>query len=102
MERLVTVEFGPSRSKRFGKAVVEAQSGAGVCSELEPGRRYRVNFVLSEDSAAYAGLARLLERVRHWRATEVSEGDRLVSSYHAKDIRVSGCPTSNPLDSSGL
>jgi hypothetical protein len=36
MERRVTVEFGPSRSKRFGKAVAEAQSGPGECRELEP------------------------------------------------------------------
>ena len=27
------------------------------------------------------------------RATEVYEGYQLVSSYHARDIRVSGCPT---------
>ena len=85
MERLVTVEFGPSRSKRFGKALAEAQSGAGECSELEPGR-YRVRFVLGEDAAAYASLARLLERVRHWRATEVYEEEELVSSYHAREM----------------
>jgi hypothetical protein len=54
MERLLTVEFGPSRSKRFGKAVAEAESGAGECSELEPGR-YRTRFVLGEDSSAYTG-----------------------------------------------
>ena len=101
MERLLTVEFGPSRSKRFSKALAEAQSGPGECSELEPGR-YRVSFVLGEDAASYSGLARLLQRVRDWRATEVYEGDRLVSSYHARDIRVSGCPPPNPLDSSGL
>ncbi|MBA3556380.1 MAG: hypothetical protein H0W29_16730, partial [Gemmatimonadales bacterium] len=68
----MTVEFGPSRSKRFGKALAEAQSGAGECSEVEPGR-YRVRVHLGEDSAAYSSLARLLERVRHWRATEVYE-----------------------------
>jgi hypothetical protein len=84
-ERLVTVEFGPSRSKRFGRAVAEAHNGAGECSEVEPGR-YRVRFVLGEDSAAYTGLARLLERVRHWRATEVYEGDELVSVYNAKEM----------------
>ncbi len=39
MERLLTVEFGPSRSKRFGKAVAEAQNGAGECSELENSSR---------------------------------------------------------------
>lgn len=85
MERLVTVEFGPSRSKRFGRALAEARSGAGECSEVEPGR-YRARFVLGEDSAAYTGLARLLERVRHWRATDVYEGDELVSAYHAKEM----------------
>jgi hypothetical protein len=85
MERLLTVEFGPSRSKRFGKALAEAQSGSGECSEVEPGR-YRVSFVLGEEEAAYAGLARLLERVRHWRATEVYEDEELVSSYHAREM----------------
>jgi len=85
MERLVTVEFGPSRSKRFGRALAEARSGAGECSEVEPGR-YRARFVLSEDSAAYADLARLLERVRHWRATEVYEDDEPVSAFHAKEM----------------
>jgi hypothetical protein len=34
----VTVEFGPSRSRRFGRALAEARSGAGECSEVEPGR----------------------------------------------------------------
>jgi len=91
VERVLTVEFGPSRSKRFAKAVAEAQSGGGECSELEPGS-YRVRFVLGSDGRVYTSLARLLERVRNWRATEVYEGDQLVSSYHARDIRVSGCP----------
>ena len=85
VERVLTVEFGPSRSKRFQKAVAEAQGGAGECSELEPGR-YRVSFVLGRDAAAYTGLARLLQRMRDWRATEVYEGDRLVSSYHAREM----------------
>ena len=85
MERLVTVEFGPSRSKRFGRAVAEAQNGASECSEVEPGR-YRVRFVLGEDCAAYASLARLLERVRHWRATEVYEDDEPVSAFHAREM----------------
>jgi len=49
--RFLTVVFGPSRSKRFGKAVAEAQGGAGECSELAPGR-YRARFVLGEDAAA--------------------------------------------------
>ena len=85
MERLVTVEFRPSRSKRFGRALAEARSGAGECSEVEPGR-YRTRFVLNTDSGVYAGLARLLERVRHWRATEVYEDEELVSTYHTREM----------------
>jgi hypothetical protein len=85
VERLLTVEFGPSRSKRFGKTLAEAESGPGECSELEPGR-YRTRFLLGRDAAVYTGLARLLELVRHWRASEVYEGDQLVSSYHAREM----------------
>jgi len=85
MKRLMTVEFGPSRSKRFGRALAEARSRAAACSEVEPGR-YRARFVLGTDSTAYTGLARLLERVRHWRATDVYEGDEPVSAYHAKEM----------------
>src|SRR6266508_5645970 len=85
MERVVTVEFGPSRSKRFGKAVAEAGSGVGECSELAP-NRYRTRFVLGRDCGAYMGLARLLERVRHWRATEVYEDDEPVSADHATEM----------------
>jgi hypothetical protein len=85
MERLFTVEFGPSRSKRFGRALAEARRLARECGEIEPGR-YRARFVLGMDSAAYTGLARLLERVRHWRATEVCEDDEPVSAYHAKEM----------------
>ncbi len=85
VERVLTVEFGPSRSKRFRKAVEEAQSGAGECGELAPGS-YRVRFVLGSDGRVYMSLARLLQRVRNWRATEVYEGDRLVSSYHAREM----------------
>jgi hypothetical protein len=85
VERLVTVEFGPSQSKRFGKALAEARSGPGECSELEPGR-YRARFVLGEDADTYSGLARLLERVRHWRATEVAEEEEPVSVFHAKEM----------------
>jgi hypothetical protein len=47
------VEFGPSRSKRFGKAVVEAQSGAGECDEIAP-NRYRTRFALGRDPAPTA------------------------------------------------
>jgi hypothetical protein len=85
MERVLTVEFGPSRSKRFGKALAEAESGAGECNEVEPGR-YQTSLVLGEDPAAYTGLARLLERVRHWRATEVYEDNELVSTFQAKEM----------------
>jgi hypothetical protein len=84
-ERLLVVEFGPSRSKRFGKTVTLAQRGAGECTELEAGR-YRVRFRLSSNAAAYTGLARLLERVRHWRATEVYEQAGPVSVYQAKEM----------------
>jgi len=85
VQRLVSVEFGPSRSKRFGKALAEAESGPGEWSELGPGR-YRTRFVLGEDSAAYLGLARLLEWVRHWRATEVYEGEARVSVFLAREM----------------
>jgi len=85
VERVLTVEFGPSRSKRFAKAVAEAQSGAGECSEVAAGS-YRVRFVLDKDGRAYTSLARLLQRVRNWRSTEVSEKDELVSSYHAREM----------------
>jgi hypothetical protein len=85
MKRVVTVEFGPSRSKRFGKAVVEAQSGAGECDEIAP-NRYRTRFALGRDSGAYSSLARLLERVRHWRATEVYEDGEPVSADHAREM----------------
>jgi hypothetical protein len=85
MERELTVEFGPSRSKRFGKAVALAQSGPGECAESEPGR-YRVSFLLAADAALYSALGRLLERVRHWRASEVYEDDELVSTYQAKEM----------------
>lgn len=85
MERVLTVEFGPSRSKRFAKTVAAAQSGAGECNEPEPGR-YRVRFVLGSDGGVYKSLARLLQAVRDWRATEVYEGDQLVSSYHAREM----------------
>jgi hypothetical protein len=85
MERRLTVEFGPSRSRRFAQAVAEAKSGPGECIELERGR-YRASFGLGGEAAVYAGLARLLERVRHWRATEVSEDEEPVSTYHAREM----------------
>ena len=85
MERVLTVVFGPSRSNRFGKAVALAQTGPGECTQIEPGR-YRVSFRFATDADTYSGLGRLLERVRHWRATEVYEGERLVSSYHAREM----------------
>ena len=81
----MSVEFGPSRSKRFGKALAEAESGPGECSQLEPGR-YRTSFLLDEDAAVYTGLARLLERVRHWQATDIHEDDEPVSVFHAKEM----------------
>ncbi len=91
MKRLLIVEFGPSRSKRFAKAVAAAQRGPGECVELEPGR-YRVSFLLGTDAAVYRSLAYLLQGVRHWRATDVYQAAEPVSSYLARDIRVAGCP----------
>jgi hypothetical protein len=85
VERLLTVEFGPSRSKRFGKAVALAQGGPGECAESEPGR-YWVTFLLAREAALFSALGRLLEQVRHWRASEVYEGDELVSTYQAKEM----------------
>lgn len=85
VERVLTVEFGPSRSKWFQKAVAEAESGAGECNELERGH-YRVRFLLHRDGQVFTGLARLLQRVRDWRASEVYEAERLVSSYHAREM----------------
>jgi hypothetical protein len=85
VERVLTVEFGPSRSKRFARAVAEAFGGAGECTELECGR-YRVRFDLGKDAGVYTSLARLLQRVRGWRQSEVYEGDHLVSSYHAREM----------------
>jgi hypothetical protein len=85
VKRLMTVAFGPSCSNRFGKALAEARRGAGDCRELEEGR-YRVRFVLGTDPTVYASLGRLLERARHWRATEVFAGDELVSTYQAREM----------------
>jgi hypothetical protein len=72
MERLVRVEFGPSRSKRFGKAVAEAMGGRGECSELGSGR-YRVRFALGKDADAYTGLARLLPKIASAAASSSGE-----------------------------
>jgi hypothetical protein len=83
--RVLTVEFGPSRSRRFGTAVAEAEGGPGTCTQPQPGR-YRVRFVLGSDPAVYTGLARLLQRVRGWRATDVHEDDEAVSAFHAKEM----------------
>ena len=85
MERKLSVEFGPSRSKRFAKAVALAQGGPGECAETEPGC-YRVTFLLATDASLYSALGRLLERVRHWRASETYEDDELVSTFQAKEM----------------
>ena len=85
MERIVWVEFGPSRSKRFARAVAEAENGAGKCVELEPGR-YRVRFGLDEDPAPFTSLGRLLGRVRGWRASEAYDQDGEVSLYQAREM----------------
>jgi hypothetical protein len=85
MERLVEVQFGPSPSKRFGKAVAQAQRGPGECTQIEPGR-YRVRFPLGSDAAIYSGLGRLLERVRQWRATDVYAGEELLSTFHTTEM----------------
>lgn len=82
MERRFRLEFGPSRSKRFGKAVAEARLRARGFTELEPDR-YRAIFLVGADRAAYDAFAFLLERVRHWRASELYEGDEPVSAYQA-------------------
>jgi hypothetical protein len=98
VERLLTVEFGPSRSKRFRKAVAEVCAGAGTCSELKRGR-YCVRFALERDARVYGSLARLLQRVRAWRASEVYDAERLFPSYHARDIeglRVAQNPAAAP------
>jgi hypothetical protein len=79
MERQVTVEFGPSRSKRFGKAVVEARNG-GECTEAEPGR-YRVRFALGADSDAYTGLARLRRR-----SARANSGSTMASCPAARSV----------------
>ena len=83
--RLLRVEFGPSRSKRFGKALALAPSGPSECREVEPGR-YQVSFLLDTDAETYSALGRLLECVRHWRATDVYEQEQPVSVSHANEM----------------
>ena len=80
-----TVEFGPSRSTRFARAVAEARKGTPSLAEIEPGR-YRATFVLDRDAGVYAALAALIQRVWRWRASEVYEGQETVSPYHAKEM----------------
>lgn len=43
---------------------------------------YRVTFVLGVGPTAYAALASFLARVRHWRESEVHEGDRTGHAQH--------------------
>jgi hypothetical protein len=85
MERTLIVEFGPSRSKRFAKALAYARDRADQCTELEPGK-YRATFQLDSDPAAYLSLGALLKTVRYWRATEVWEDNEPVSAYHAMEM----------------
>jgi hypothetical protein len=85
VERVFVVEFGPSRSRRLQRAVAQARGGAGVFRELGHSR-YSVRFVLAEDAVVYVALARLLQQVGAWRASEVNEQDQLVSTYHAGEM----------------
>src|SRR5947208_16741986 len=86
MEQVLTVEFGPSRSERFGSAVAETHSGPGECSELEPGR-YRVRFVLRQRRRRLHEPARL-------------PGSGCAAGGRAKYTRISGLfpPTPRPGD----
>jgi hypothetical protein len=84
VERLLIVEFGPSRSKRFQQAVRIAGC-ASECVELTPGR-YRATFRLSDDPAVYKQLGWLLATVRHWRSTDVYNMDGPASAYHAREL----------------
>jgi hypothetical protein len=83
--RVVGVEFGPSRSKRFAKAVKLARESASEFTDLGEAR-YRARFVLGDDPAPYKALGRLVERVRGWRATEVSAEEEPASAYHVKEM----------------
>lgn len=80
-----TVEFGPSRSKGFARAVAEARKGDPSVAEIEPGR-FRARFALERDAGVYAALSALIQRVWHWRASEVYEDEETVSPYHAKEM----------------
>jgi hypothetical protein len=85
MGRTFTVGFGPSRSKRLRAVIAEARRRAQGFFEPEPGR-YRARFVLGDDPGAYASLARVIELVRGWRASEVLEESEPVSPYLAKEM----------------
>lgn len=83
--RVVGVEFGPSRSKRFAKTVKLARESASEFTDLWE-QRSRARFVLGDDPAPYKALAALVERVRGWRATEVSFEEEPASAYHVKEM----------------
>lgn len=83
--RAVSVEFGPSRSKRFARALEVAREGASEFTDLGQGR-YRAGFVLGDDPAPYKALGTLVERVRDWRATEVAFEEEPASAYHVKEM----------------
>jgi hypothetical protein len=85
MERTVTVEFGPSRSKRFAKAVALARERADECVEVEPGK-YRASFQLGSEPGSYRGLHALIREVRYWRASVVSVDDQPVSAYYTMEM----------------
>jgi hypothetical protein len=78
----------PARaSSRRPQALRQGARGAGPASASSSSRAaYRVTFRLGSDPAAYTGIARLLEGVRHWRATEVYQDGALVSAFHAREM----------------
>jgi hypothetical protein len=84
-DRTLTVVFGPSRSRFFPKAVAHARAVATEIAEPEPGR-YRAAFTLGVDPGPYAHASALIERVRHWRGSEVYLGPIPVSPVVAKDM----------------
>ena len=79
------MEFGPSRSTRFARAVAEARKGDPAVAEIEPGR-FRARFALEREAGVYAALAALIQRVWRWRASEVYEEEETVSPHHAKEM----------------